>query len=217
MSSLQGYYGLSPAAEQKGATDGFEMAVYRKGAAHYLEDGPFAKSSHSPNPPLSQHRKTKSAANCLMLENGDSDSRKWIENLKRLHEKPEADLTSRTPEKLLKENTTSPRAISAITGKGLALRPKSANKTASGGADGEAGKPNPVPIGLEESLVTNGVSGVRKSSSLSCLAESENGALSSIWPTSMWSLKPDFQALSTIPIFDGLPKPANRRNKAALD
>ena len=45
---------------------------------------------------------------------------------------------------------------------------------------------------------------------------------SSIWPTSMWSLKPDLQALSSAaigkPIFDGLPKPiTGRKNKAALD
>lgn len=221
MSSLQGYYGLRP-ADQKGAPQGFEMAVYRKGGAHYLEDGPFAKSSPISSPPLNHHRKSKSTANFLVSENGDlidqdlsqeaesSDSTKWIEKLVRRRQKSEADFTSRTPEKLLKEENTSSIANSAITGKGLALRPKSAGRTISGGVDGEAGGFNPIPIGLGDSFLTE-----------SSLQDSDNGALSSIWPTSKWSLKPDFQALSTAaitrPIFDGLPKPSNRRNKAALD
>ena len=44
MSSLQGYYGLKP-PDQKAASEGFEMSVYCKGGSHYLEDGPFYKSS----------------------------------------------------------------------------------------------------------------------------------------------------------------------------
>ncbi|KAL7149724.1 hypothetical protein ABFS83_05G060100 [Erythranthe nasuta] len=229
MSTLQGYYGLKPPADQKGAAEGFEMSSYRKGGAHYLEDGPFVESSHISNPPLSQHRKSKSAANCLMLENIDltdkdvdnsSDSSKWIEKLMKQHRKSDAIFSSPTPEKLLKENTTTP--ISAITGKGLALRPKSGNRTVAVNG-GEAGKLNLIPTGSgDSSLVTdNSVNGVRKSSSTSCLEDSDNGASSSIWPTSMWGMKTDFQALSTSsitrPIFDGLPRPANRRNKAALD
>ncbi|TKY64146.1 hypothetical protein E2542_SST14036 [Spatholobus suberectus] len=64
-------------------------------------------------------------------------------------------------------------------------------------------------------------SGVRKSPR-TCLQDQDNSDSSSIWPTSMWSLKPDLQAFSTAtigkPIFDGLPKPiTGRRNKAALD
>uniref|UniRef100_M1DJE9 Uncharacterized protein n=1 Tax=Solanum tuberosum TaxID=4113 RepID=M1DJE9_SOLTU len=44
MSSLQGYYGLK-LPDQKAASEGFEMAEYSKGGSHYLEDGPFYKSS----------------------------------------------------------------------------------------------------------------------------------------------------------------------------
>ncbi|KAH6790639.1 peptidoglycan-binding LysM domain-containing protein [Perilla frutescens var. frutescens] len=225
MSRLQGYYGLRP-ANQKGAAEGCEMAVYQKGSAHYLEDGPLPKSSPISNPPLSLNRKSKSAANCLETENGSlidqdlsqeaesNDSAKWADNLVRRRQKSEADFTSRTPEKLLKEENTGGTAISAITGKGLALRPKSASRTVSLGVDGEAGGFNPIPIGLGDSFLTDDTNGVRKSSSGSSLQDSENGALSSIWSTSKWSLKPDFQALSaaaiTIPIFD-------RRNKAAVD
>lgn len=225
MSRLQGYYGLRATAE------GCEMAVYQNGRAHYLEDGPMPRSSVA-SPPLSHYRKSKSAANCLESENvslidqdlsqetESNDSAKWIDKLVRRRQKSETDFTSRPPEKLLKEENISGNAISAITGKGLALRPKSASRTVSLGVDGEVGGCNPIPIGLGDSFLTDNVGGVRKSSSGSSL-DSENGALSSIWPTSKWSLKPDFQALSaaaiTIPIFDGLPKSSNRRNKAALD
>ncbi|KAK4400216.1 hypothetical protein Sango_1127700 [Sesamum angolense] len=197
-------------------------------SADPIQPEDFAKSSPVSNPPLSQHRKSKSVA--LLLENDDlmdqvslqeaesSDSDKWIEKLVRRRQKSEADFTARTPEKLLKEDNTNSSAISAITGKNLALRPKSANRTVSGGVDGAL---NPIPIGLGDSFITDMVGGVRKSSSTSCLQDPDNGTLSSLWPTSRWSLKPDFQALSTSaitrPIFDGLPKPMTRRNKAALD
>lgn len=233
MSSLQGYYGLKP-AEEKFASEGFEMAVYRKGGAHYLEDGPFAKPSGELNPPLSHHRKSKSEANGFTTENGhlddhlsaqestDSESDNWIEKLLvRRRQKSEADFSSRTPEKLLKEDNSGGGGFSAITGKGLALRPKSTSRTPSG-AEAEAGLPNPIPIGLGESFVIDSLSGVRKSSSTSNLQDPDNSTLSSLWPTTKWSLKPDLQALSSAviarPIFDGLPKPiTGRRNKAALD
>ncbi|KAG8382598.1 hypothetical protein BUALT_Bualt05G0094200 [Buddleja alternifolia] len=181
MSTLQGFYGLKSADQ----------------TAHYLEDGPFTKSSSIPNPRLRQYRKSKSISNSLVsqeVEISDSDSS-----------------SNHTPEKLLKEENSSGSAISAITGKGLALRPKSASRNVSGGIESD----------LADSFVMDGVNGVRKSSSTSSLQDSDNGMLLSIWPTSKWSLKPDFQALSTAaitrPIFDGLPKPMSRRNKAALD
>ncbi|KAL2557628.1 uncharacterized protein Fot_02367 [Forsythia ovata] len=58
---------------------------------------------------------------------------------------------------------------------------------------------------------------VRKSSSTSSLQDSDNCTSSSVRPVPKWSLKPDFQALSTAAIFEGLPKPMGRKNKAALD
>ncbi|CAA0806689.1 peptidoglycan-binding LysM domain-containing protein [Striga hermonthica] len=232
MSHLRGYYGLKP-TDPKGASEGFEMAVYHnKGGSQYLEDGLFSSRSSFPtsNPPLSHHRKSKSAANCLASENGDlvdrlmpeePETNDSVEKLIRRRQKSVADFSKCTPEKVLKEENTSGIAISSITGKGLALRPKSAGRTVSGGADGETAGAGPFPLSLGDSLLNDSDSGVRKSSSTSSLQDSENGALSSIWPTSNWSLKPDFQAFSaaviTRPIFDGLPKPSNRKNKAALD
>ncbi|KAB1203746.1 hypothetical protein CJ030_MR8G011192 [Morella rubra] len=107
-----------------------------------------------------------------------------------------------------------------MTGKGLALRPKAASRTTS--SDAETGGLIPMPLGLGESDVSDGFSGVRKSSSTSSLQEQDNSSSSSIWTTTRWSLKPDLQALSAAaiakPIFDGLPRPTSgRKNKAALD
>ncbi|GER56127.1 peptidoglycan-binding LysM domain-containing protein [Striga asiatica] len=202
MSLLRGYYGLKPTE-------------------------PFSGRSSFPtsNPPLSHHRKSKSAANCLLAsENGhlvdrlmpeEPETSDSIEKHIRRRQKSVADFSKcTTPEKVLKEENTNGIAISSITGKGLALRPKSSGRA----ADGETG---PFPLSLGDSLLNDSGSCVRKSSSTSSLHDSENGALSSIWLTSKWSLKPDFQAFSAAaiarPIFDGLPKPSNRKNKAALD
>ncbi|KAL3510248.1 hypothetical protein ACH5RR_029649 [Cinchona calisaya] len=225
MSSLQGYYGLKQ-TDKKSASDGFEMAVYRKGGAHYLEDGQFTNHSNILNPPLSHHRQSKSEANGFTTENGhlddhlsaqestDSDLDNWIEKLLvTRRQKSEADFSSCTPEKLLEDNSTG-GGFSVITGKSLALRPKSTSRTTYG-ADAEAALPIPIPIGLGDSFVIDSLNGVRKSSSTSSLQDSDNSTLSSLWPTSKWNLKSD---LITKPIFDGLPKPiTGRRNKAALD
>ncbi|KAJ8548881.1 hypothetical protein K7X08_029862 [Anisodus acutangulus] len=213
MNSLQGYYGLEP-PDQKAASEGFEMAVYRKGGSHYLEDGPFYKSSPHSNPPLSLQRKSKSVANGFMSENGDptqdtreNGSDRWFVKLVRRRQKSETDFT-RTPEMLLKEDNSNSGWFSAVTGKGLALRPKSANRTLSG-ADAEASSVSPIPIGLGDSLLNDSASVVRKSSSTSNLQDSDSSTLSSLW-----NLKPDFQAIST----SAIPKPiTGRRNKAALD
>lgn len=227
MSSLQSYYGLKQPDQNKSPiSEGFEMAVYRNGATQSPESSRYSTSS-LPNPPFSPQRKSKSVSNGLMSAYGDlhdplltsesesnSTSDKWLERLLRRRQKSEADFTARPPEKLLKEENNTSSAVSAVTGKRLALRPKSASRTASG-VDTD-----PIPsTGLSDSFLTDNIDGVRKSSSASSLQDSENGTLSSIWPTSKWSLKPDFQALSSaaIPMFDGLPKPIGRKNKAALD
>lgn len=228
MSILQGYYGLK-SEDRKSSAESCEMSFYRKGEPSYLEDGLFFK----PNPPLSHHRKSRSVANGLTSgnedlinqvwprENESSCSKKWIEKLTWRRQKSEADFTFRTPEKLLKEENSNNAPVSAITGKALALRPKSANRTVSGGVDGEASGQNTIPLSFGDPYSTELVNGVRKSSSTPSLQDSDNGALSSIWSASKWNLKPDFQALSAVaiarPIFDGLPKPMSRKNKTALD
>lgn len=230
MSTLQGYYRLKP-EDQRNAPKGFEMAVYRKESAHYLEDGPFSKQSSISNPLLNRVRKCRSLANGFMPENGEAaddmtileakeGDYRWNEKLIRRRQKSETDFSC-SPEMPLKEDNRSGGGggFSAITGKGLALRTKAVNRTAT---DADASLMNPIPVGLGDSIVTDSFAGVRKSSSTSNLQDQDNASFPSIWPTSMWNLKPDLQALSTAaitrPIFDGLPKPiTGRKNKAALD
>ncbi|KAM3338916.1 putative protein isoform X1 [Capsicum galapagoense] len=222
MNCLLGYPGPK-LADQNVASEGFEMAVYRKGVSHYLEDGPFVNAIPHPSQPLGLHRKCKSVAHD-MSENGvsstENGSDKMFEKLARRRQKSEADFNSRTPEVLLKQDNTSGSAFSAAAGKGLALRPKSASRTLSG-PDAEASSINPIPMPLND-FVLNDSASVRKSSSTSSLQqESDTGPLSSLWTTTKWNLKPDFQAISTAaitkPIFDSLQKPSRKSSKTAVD
>ncbi|KAM1084991.1 hypothetical protein ACFX13_010992 [Malus domestica] len=226
MNSLQSYYGLKP-RNQNSITEGFEMAVYKNGGAHYLEEGRFLGASPASDQPLRQYRKSRSLVKLdengelcdSMSAEGDSEplGDKWI----RRRQKSEADF-SRTPEKLLGGNSgsASSAGFSAISGQRLALRPTAANRTALGN-DVEAGGLNPIPVGMGDSLIADGLFGVRKSSSTSNLQDHESSGSASIWSTSKWSLKPDLQAFSTAgiakPIYDGLPKPITGRRKTALD
>ncbi|XP_051145688.1 uncharacterized protein LOC127261390 [Andrographis paniculata] len=214
MIKLEDYYGLQ-SATLKDTPQGFEMAMYRRGGPHYPEDVHHPESSPTP---LSQQRRSKSTANFLVSKKGqetpNSESDKSNEKLVRRRQKSVGDFTLPTPEKI-QEGLTNNTNSSSITVKGLPLKAKSTNRAAAG--DGEAGGGlGPLSIGLMDSILTNVVSIVRKSSSATSLqqdSENGNGTMSSIWP--------DFEALSTVaiarPIFDGLAKPASRRNKAALD
>lgn len=219
MSCLLGYQGPK-SADQNVASEGFEMAVYRKGVSHYLEDGPFVKATPHSCQPLGLHRKCKSVAND-MSQNGvgstENGSDRMFEKLARRRQKSEADFSSRTTEVLLKEDNSSGSGFSAAAGKGLALRPKSASRTISG-PDAEASSINSIPMLLYDSLLNDSAS-VRKSSSTSSLQqESDSSTLSSLWTTSKWNLKPDFQAISTAaitkPIFDSLQKPNGSRKSS---
>ncbi|XP_077247112.1 uncharacterized protein LOC143886845 isoform X2 [Tasmannia lanceolata] len=222
MSSLQGFYGLTR-SKNRGSTEGTEMAVYKKGGALYLEDADLP-------PTPTRHRKTRSLVNGFLPENGDlsedlmnseaySDPDRSNQKSVQMGQKANASdgygNGYRTPELLLKEDSGS--MFSGITGKGLALRPKSASRT-SPAVDMDSSRLNPIPMG--DSIADSFFSGVRKSSSTSNLQDPESN--SSIWPTSKWAAKLDLQARTTAaiarPIFDGLPKPiSGRRNKAALD
>ncbi|CAJ1932947.1 unnamed protein product [Sphenostylis stenocarpa] len=209
MISLQGYYGL-------------------KGSSCPTEDGNTPMSER----PLSCHRKSKSLVNVILEEimeksNGapaaktrEIDSTKWNDKLVQRRQKSVADFT-RIPELRLREDNSNTGVLPSRTGKGLALRQKAPSRN-SMVTDSENNGLNPVAMGMGDASLNVGSSGVRKSSSTSCLHDQDNSGSSSIWPTSMWNLKPDLQALSTAaigkPIFDGLPKPiTGRKNKAALD
>ncbi|KAK9204896.1 hypothetical protein WN943_015161 [Citrus x changshan-huyou] len=229
MSNLQKYYGLrSP--NGKGKDEGTEMAVYRTGSSGHFDNGLFPKASPVSHPFASLIHKSKSLVNGFLHENGATDDyvplaeagegegEKSNEKSVRRRQKAEADSRVGTPERLLKEeNSGGSSGFSPATGKGLAMRPKSASRTST--SDSESGWLSSIPVGLGDSIMTDGPVGVRKSSSTPSFIDQDSSS-SSIWPTSKWSLKPDLQALSTVaitrPIFDGLPKPS-RRGKAALD
>ncbi|KAG9142061.1 hypothetical protein Leryth_025785 [Lithospermum erythrorhizon] len=226
-SASRGYYGLSNSAE-KIHPEGFEMSAYNKEGS--LEDGTLTKPATPSILPLSLPRKCKSAANGFYSDNGnlatqeakDNDwGGRWIEKFLQRRPKSEIDLKSSARDTLLKEeNNNSGGIFSALASKGLALRPKSGNRNGSE-IDVEGGASSFLvdPLLADRNFV-------RKSSSSPSFQESDNGStstsLSSIWPTSKWSLKPDFQSLSsaviTKPIFDGLPLPVSvRKSKAAID
>ncbi|KAF8398720.1 hypothetical protein HHK36_014577 [Tetracentron sinense] len=220
MSTLQGYYGLKT-PNHKSAEEGTEMAVYRTDRARYLEDEELPRSLSVSDPPPSRHRKSRSLVNGFLPENGELaedmpvaeagevEADKSGEKSVRRRQKVEAGSSSRTPERLLKDDNSNGSGFLAMIGKGLALRPKSASRT-SLAADADSWWLNPIPVGLGDSLIADGFAGVRKSSSTSNLQEQDHNSSSSLWPTSKWSLRPDVQA--------GLPKPiTGRRNKAALD
>ncbi|KDP45807.1 hypothetical protein JCGZ_17414 [Jatropha curcas] len=233
MSTLRDYYGLK-SLNHKGATEGTEMAVYRTGSSDHLKEGLLHKTSPISGSPY-HNLKSRNTSNSLLPEDGslmvdyiplaeagDAEGEKSNEKSVRRRQKSEADPRAGTPEKLLKEeNSGGSSDFSPVTGKGLAMRPKSASRAALS-SETESVWLNSIPIGLGDSIMADGMTGVRKSSSTPSLHDQDNSNLPSVWPSSKWSLKTDLQALSTaaitIPIFDGLPKPiSGRRSKAALD
>ncbi|KAG1355278.1 LysM and putative peptidoglycan-binding domain-containing protein 2 [Cocos nucifera] len=211
MTSLRGYHGLTP--PKRGPTpEGTEMAVFKARRSLCLEDEPLPGESLISDPLHSWNQKSRSVANGFSPGNGEIVEDKIVaetvdnseaERSIRRRQKADAHPSHRTPELLLENGSG---GFSGRTAKGLALRPKSWSRT-----DMDMGRPNGVPFG--DSLMADGFSTVRKSSSTSNLQDPDNS--SSVWPTSKWTLKPDAFAR---PLFDGLPKPtAARRNKAALD
>lgn len=217
MSSLRGYYGLN---ELRSGSEGCEMALYSKGTTNYGDgEGYFTPSLM--NPPLSQHRRSRSMANGFKTEEDElahemHDAAKWIDNLNKRRQKSDVDFT-RTPEKLLKEENGSGGWFSAITGKGLALRTKASSRT-NLTSESEAVGVSGFLFGSGESNTAENSSGVRKSSSTPSFQDQDGNNSSSIWSAAKWSLKPELQAALSKPIFDGLPKPiTGRKSKTALD
>ncbi|KAI4313266.1 hypothetical protein L6164_026258 [Bauhinia variegata] len=214
-SPLQGYYVPKPADGR--LPEGFEMALYSKDDSDSSESGSLPKNS--PMSDRIHHRKSRSLINELLdeilekyevepvHEAVEVNSIRWNDKLLRRRQKSEADFT-RTHGLLMKEENGNGSGFSARTVKGLAQRPKATSRT-SLMSDSNGNGLNPVLIGLGVAFLTDGPSGVRKSSSMSCLQEKENNSSSSLWPTSKWNLKPDLQAFSSAV--------TGRKNKAALD
>lgn len=200
MNSLQGYYGLAP--PKRGLlAEGTEMAVYRSGRRLSLQNVSPTRESPATDAGFSLHRKSRSLVSLEKAEMIDNEDRTVAEagdgseadKSIRRRQKPDNDPTSQTPEFLMKEDSGG--GFLGRIRKGLALRPKIGNRM-----DGDAMQNSPS-IG---DFLTDVFISMRKSSSTSNLQEPEGNGF--IWPTNMWSLKPD-----------AIAKPMTVRRKAALD
>ncbi|CAN8252064.1 unnamed protein product [Cochlearia groenlandica] len=228
MTSLQGYYGLKPSNRR--ASEGFEMAVYKKDASRLQDDDQYLAPFPATNTPLNHHRKSRSLVDAVIDEvnqsssPGQSKAELNSDKPARRRQKSEADFTSRAPELLLKEdNRISSGGFSSIAGKGLALRSKVVSSRTNILSDTETCNSNSMPINLMDEPVGDSLSNARKSFGDSSLQEPEcnnsNGS-SSIWLTSKWTLTPELltQVAMTRSIFDGFHKPLSGwRNKKAVD
>lgn len=129
--------------DQRPPSEGCEMAVFRKREAQCSEDCPLLKPSHLYK---DSQRKTRSLANFLQADNSkepdniissdfrerESESGEWKDKLVRRRQKSEDDSSTSVPEMLLKEDNSNTGGVPSITGKGLALRPAAASRTAVG-------------------------------------------------------------------------------------
>ncbi|KAE8669698.1 Detected protein of confused Function [Hibiscus syriacus] len=228
MTSLQGFYGLKQ-TKINTISDAFEMAVYRKVEVNCVGDGPFMKPSSACNLPLKLRRNCRSEANGFFNDNdklrayimspgeakeGEHDKSK--DKQLRRRPKSEADFFAHRPAKVFDDNTSG-RGFSTIASKGLALRSKTGSRS-NLLVDNEM-EFSPTTTGVGDGYVIHELSAVKRSTSTPCLQDPDScTGLSSIWPASKWSLKPDLQVLSTTSIFDGLSNPVSgHKNKAALD
>ncbi|KAK7314756.1 hypothetical protein VNO77_33284 [Canavalia gladiata] len=228
MSILQKYYGLK-SSSSRDTLEETEMAVYTADSSDHYRGEWLPKASPISDLPSNDYPKSTNLVIDLLTGNdeehgyvplaeiGDGSAEKSDEKSVRRRQKTEVDNGASTPEKILKEGNGSGSNGFSSTGKALAMRPKSASRAALF-PESESGWLDSIPMGLGESIFTDGLSGVRKSSSASSLREQEKNNSAMAWPPALWNLKPDLQAAITKPIFDGLPIPiTGRRSKAALD
>ncbi|XP_038704893.1 uncharacterized protein LOC120000821 isoform X2 [Tripterygium wilfordii] len=228
MSILQKYYGIQ-SSNNEAEVEGTEMAVYMIGNSDEVDDEPLLKGSVISEPSSNHHRRSRDLTNGFYSENGsvvytpladarDGEGDKSNEKSVRRRQKADTDSRLGTPERLLKEENCGGRnGCSPVTGKSLAMRPKSASRTSLTTAI-ETGWSTSIVVGMEDAIITDGPAGVRKSSSTPSMQAPENNGSSSVWSTSKWSFKPDLQALTTAAIAIPIPNPiTGRKSKAALD
>lgn len=228
MTILQKYYGLN-SSSSRDTSEGMEMATYTYSSSDPSSEEWLPLVSPVSHLPSNHHPKSTSLVFDLLTGNdevpeyvpfadiGDGGSEKSDEKSVRRRQKADVDNGAGTPERISKEGNSSGSNGSSSNGKAFSMRPKSASR-ATLLPESESGWLDSIPVGLGESIFTDGFSGVRKSSSASSLREQEKNNSATAWPTSKWSLKPDLQAAISKPIFDGLPIPiTGRRSKTALD
>ncbi|KAK4283321.1 hypothetical protein QN277_000282 [Acacia crassicarpa] len=221
MASLQAYYGIK-SSNPRGRNEETELTVYRSANGDGLRDDWLPKASPISEMPSNQNHESRNFEYDLLTGDGgasqyhaeieDGGSDKSDEKPVRRRQKAEVDNGAVTPDRPLKQESSG--------GKALATRPKSASRAVLF-PETESGWLDSIQMGLGESIITDVLSGVRKSLSASSLKDHEKNDTATVWPTGKWNLKTDLQALSNAaiasPIFNGLPIPTGRRNKAARD
>lgn len=229
MTILQKYYGLN-SSNFRDTFEGTEMAVYTSASSDHSRDEWLPKASPISDLPSDHYPNSTNLVYDLLTGNdevpvyvplaeiGDAGGEKSDEKSVRRRQKAEVDNGAVTPERILKEGNSSGGSNGfSSTGKPLSTRPKSASRAVLF-PESESGWLESLTVGLGESILTDGLSGVRKSSSASSLREQERNNSATGWPNARWSLKPDLQGAIGKPIFDGLPIPiTGRRSKTALD
>ncbi|KAE9588305.1 putative LysM domain-containing protein [Lupinus albus] len=228
MTILQKYYGLR-SLKSTDTFEGTEMAAYTSVSSDHSSDEWLPKASPILDFQSDNYPKSTNLVYDLLTGNnevpeyvplseiGDVGGEKSDEKSVRRRQKAEVDGGDGSPERILKEGNSSGSSNGfSSTGKPLSGRTKSASRAVLF-PESESGWLDSIAVGLGESILTNGFSGVRKSSSAMSLREQERNNSATVWPP-RWSLKPDLQAAISKPIFDGLPIPITaRRGKTALD
>ncbi|KAE9600185.1 putative LysM domain-containing protein [Lupinus albus] len=209
MTILRKYYGLE-SSKSRDTFEGTEMDAYTSACSDHSKSTNLVYDLLTGNDAVPEYLSPS--------EIGDARGEKYDDKSVRRRQKADADSGGGTPERILKEGNSSGGSNGfSSTGKPLSGRTKSASRAVLF-PESESGWLDSLAMGLGESILTDGFSGVRKSSSASSLREQEkNNSAATVWPP-RWSLKPDLQAAIGKPIFDGLPIPiTGRRGKTALD
>ncbi|XP_072968261.1 uncharacterized protein [Typha angustifolia] len=213
MSTLQGYYGLTP---QKGdPTKDTEMAVYKTGSLRHAASEPLPRVCPAPHPQHpSRHQILRSPVNRFSLQNGEFSEDELVVEAGSEGEKSKSEISVRRRQKAETDSLLDATDFFEDTGAFPAKiarsqfpRPKSGSRI-----DMVMGQRESLPNAKDDPLLSDVFTAVRKSSSTSSLAEPE--IVSSIWSASKWTLKPE----AIKPFFDGIPNPISVwRNKTALD
>lgn len=214
MSILQKFYGLK-SSNSRDTLNGTEMAVYTSASSDHSRGEWLPKTSPISDLPSASNDYPKSTNLVFDLLTGD-DVHEYVP-LAEIGDGGAEKSDEKSVRRRQKEGNGNGSNGFSSSGKTLAMRPKSASRAALL-PESESGWLDSIPVGLGESIFTDGFSGVRKSSSASSLREQEKNNSATAWPPAIWNLKPDLQAAIGKPIFDGLPIPiTGRRSKAALD
>ncbi|KAF7813437.1 LysM and putative peptidoglycan-binding domain-containing protein 2 [Senna tora] len=207
MNTLQTYYGLK-SSNPTGTSEGTEMAVYRSPSLDQLRDDHETRN-------FNYDLLTGNGAGYQyvpLADIGDGGGDKSDEKSVRRRQKVEVDSGASTPERLLKEENSGGSSGFSSAGKSFAMRLKSASRAVLF-PETESGWLDSIPMSFGESIITDVLSGVRKSLSASSLKDQDKSNSAAIWPLQAFST-----AAIANPIFNGLPITiTGRRSKAALD